>query len=61
MFAICFSQIDNPGNNYIFSFDNNLYTISVDLFRIDCCVILFLQNDMNMLKIRKELEIYIEI
>ena len=48
------------GNKYFF-FETNLYTIPTDLFRIDCCVILYLQYDMNMYKIRIELAIYIEI
>ena len=38
-----------------------MYTISIDLFRIYGCVILYLQYDMNMLKIRIELAIYIEM
>ena len=42
-------------------FENNLYTISIDLFRIDCCVILYLQYDMNMLEMKIELAIYIKI
>ena len=41
--------------------ENNLYTISIDLFIIDSCAILYLQYDVNMIKIRIELEIYIEI
>ena len=44
----------------IFIFENKLYTISIDLFRIDCCVILYLY-DMNMLEMKIELAIYIKI
>jgi hypothetical protein len=36
-------------------------TLVTSVFRIDWYVILFLQYDMNMLKIIKQLEIYIEI
>jgi hypothetical protein len=42
-------------------FENDLYTILFDLFMIDSCVILYLQYEVNMLRIKIELEIYIEI
>ena len=45
----------------IFKFENNLYTISIDLFRTDCCVIIYLQYDMNMLEMKIELAIYNKI
>ena len=47
-------------NNY-FLFENNLYTIPIDLFRIDCCVTLYLQYDMNVLELKIEFVIYIKI
>jgi len=45
----------------IINFENKLYTISIDLFRIDCFVFLYLQYDMNMLEMKIELAIYIKI
>ena len=38
-----------------------MYTISIDLFRIDCFVFVYLQYDMNMLEMKIELAIYIKI
>ncbi len=40
------------------SFEINLYTIVFDLFIIDSCVILYSQYEVNMLRIKIELEIY---
>ena len=45
----------------IFLFENNVYKIAIDIFRIDCFVFLDLQYDINMIKMRIELAIYIKI